>query len=193
MENNREAMISALKEQIESSSDKVLVEYLEKIDISDRYVIIRDYISAKRMSRFRNDEDSKELYRKFQLMKEEAKKQWDHDHTAACMIDIDKALTRLYDQTLKYMNAMSIDIEWKFNRVFDAINKIEERLGIDKTSWVDSDMGDINSHTMSSGAPKPPWFYMNKQIRDYGRRIEPITAEDVENESVNVQGEQEDN
>lgn len=128
--------MNKLRQMIDNSTNIELVNYLEKLPDSDRYIVIRDYVDDHRIRCIKELEDGK-IYQQFQVLKGEATKSWQHDHTTATMMDVDKALTKVYGILLRMLKTSNDDTDKILNNIQDAINRIEEKIGLDKSKFIE--------------------------------------------------------
>lgn len=127
-------ILAKIKEDIKDMETEQLVTYLDSLAKSDAYVVIRDCISPIKIKQLKSDGG---VYERFQVIKQEASESWTHDHTTATMYDIDAALTRVYGLLVRLLKESNIDTSNGFIKLQSAINKIEEKLGIEITDWSD--------------------------------------------------------
>jgi hypothetical protein len=113
-----------------------IVKYLGTMHKSDCYVITRDCVLPDMVRRIREDP---ELYKEYQVLKQESKESWDHDHKMATMYDVDAAVTRAYQILLNVVKASRSEGIATLTKIQSAINKIEEKLGCEITDWSDKD------------------------------------------------------
>lgn len=109
------------------------VARLDQMHRSKAYLAIRD-MTADMLRKIRGDADPN-LYRKFQEIRQEAKKSWDYDHKTATMEDVNRACTNVYGMMLKILQAETSSFDPILNKMGAAINNIEERLGMPQTIW----------------------------------------------------------
>lgn len=114
------------------------VEMLDQMHRSKAYLVIRDEMTADMLKKIRSDADLS-IYRKFQEIRQEAKKSWDYDHKTATMEDVNRACTNLYGMILKILKAETGSFDPVLNKMGEAINKIEENLGMPQTIWVEEE------------------------------------------------------
>jgi hypothetical protein len=163
---NVEEIMKQIKEGIQGAkTTKELNDVLDKIHPSDAYVAIRDMfiIATNRMiNASKNSADTNEIaeYQRFQDIKLAARRSWDHDHTNATMLDVDKAVSKSYGITLRMIKATNDIADERFGRVFGAINKIEKHLGLEVTNFKEvanndttkpSDVQGIEENTAGTG------------------------------------------
>lgn len=82
-----------LQEQINNMTDEQLILYMEGHHKSDVYIMIRDFIGDKRKNAISKHP---ELGPRFKMINKQSKESWDHDHTLAKNIDVDRACTHVY-------------------------------------------------------------------------------------------------
>lgn len=114
-------------------SPEELVDTLDKMTRSKGYTIIRDYIDKKTVENIKSHDIK--LYQLFQAIKMECKESWDYDRKVPTMADVNIGLTNLYGVILKIMRANIDDNQDKFIKIQTAINRIEEKVGLESTQW----------------------------------------------------------
>lgn len=132
-----EERIQKMLEMIDSGNIEGFLNDIDQMAASKAYLVIRNDITQKHVNLIRNS--SKENYQKFQDIKLRAIQSWNYDHKHATMEDVNRACMNLYTIVLKLMNAQNNDYQEEFNKIHIAINKIEERVGLEPTVWVDQD------------------------------------------------------
>lgn len=127
-------------------------EFLDTIDnthASAVYLFIKNKLTQKHIRIIKEaSTETNPYYQLFQDIKLKAKKSWEHDHKTATMEDVDKACTNLYTLILRIWRAYNDGVSEELIKIHDAINKIEEKLGIDATDW--------NQQDTIEGEPEPP-------------------------------------
>lgn len=108
------------------------VDALDRMHRSAGYKTIRDGITQQMLDDIKKDP---ELYKKFQSIKQECKESFDYDNRAATMLDVNRGLTNLYKIILQLISAQRRDGDDTFTSICGAINKIEEKLGMEQTDW----------------------------------------------------------
>lgn len=103
---------------------------------SKGYVEIRDNMTNAMLKEIRKDPD---LYKKFQGIRQECKQSWDYDHKTATMMDVNRACTNVYGMLVKLLQAETSSFDPVLNKLGEAINNIEERLGMPITQWIEED------------------------------------------------------
>lgn len=114
--------------------DKFLNE-LDQMAASKAYLVIRDRINTEHIRVIKNS--GKENYQLFQDIKQRAKKSWDYDHKVATIEEVNRACMNVYQLALRLMRAQNDDSLEEFNKIKSAINRIEEKIGIESTVWVE--------------------------------------------------------
>ena len=114
---------------------KGFVDMLDEKPRSEGYKIIRDEMSQDMLTKIKGDT---QLYKRFQDIKIECKKSDEYDRKVPTMLDVNRGLTNLYGIILRLIGAQKNDNDATLSKVCTAINKIEERLGIEQTDWEDS-------------------------------------------------------
>lgn len=129
---------------------KEIVDILDDMARSHGYLIIQNVLPIDKVNEIKKDP---ELYKLFQSIKAECKQSWTYDHKVSTMLDVNKACTNLYTVVLKLLNAMKNDSDTRFDEICLSINKIEEKLGMEKTVWnggtdsAESNNGDVEGIT----------------------------------------------
>lgn len=110
-------------------------EFMKKLTDTHRsvgYLAIRDCMTKALMDNIRAD---KNKYKEFQAIKQECEESWDYDHKTPNMLDLNRGLTNLYGIVVKLIKAVQDSHTQGLDEIRLAINKIEERVGIDPTDW----------------------------------------------------------
>lgn len=128
-----EERIKKQLEMIESGNIDGFLNDIDQIAASKAYIIIRDNINYQHVKKIR--ESGEENYQKFQDIKQRAKQSWDYDHRQALMEDVNRGCMNVYTLILKIMRAQNDDFAEEFNKLQKAINRIEEKVGLDITVW----------------------------------------------------------
>lgn len=129
-----EERIAMMRTMIESGNVEGFLNDIDQIAASKAYLVIRDELTADHIRTIKGS--GKENYQKFQDIKIRAKKSWDYDHKLATIEDVNRACMNLYTLVLRLMNAQNGDYQDEFNKIKTAINKIEEKVGLEPTVWV---------------------------------------------------------
>lgn len=109
--------------------------FMKKLSDTHRsvgYLVIRDCMTKELMDGIRANKD---VYKEFQAIKQECKESWDYDHKTPNMLDLNKGLTNLYGVILRLISAMQNSHTQELDEIRVAINKIEEKIGIEPTDW----------------------------------------------------------
>ena len=128
-----EERVKKMIEMIESGNIEGFLNDIDQMAASKAYLVIRDNINNHHIKAIR--ESSTENYQKFQDIKIRAKKSWDYDHKMATMEDVNRACMNVYTLVLRLMSAQNGDFQEEFNKIRTAINKIEEKVGLEPTVW----------------------------------------------------------
>lgn len=135
-----------MKQIVDSGkSNETAVEFVERLDKMQRskgFVEIRDKMTQNMLREIRKDVD---LYKKFQSIRVECKQSWDYDHRMATIEDVNRACTNLYGIILKILKSETSSFDPVLNKMGQAINNIEERLGMPQTQWNEEDHSDGNA------------------------------------------------
>ena len=131
-----EERIQKLLEMIESGDVGEFLNDIDQMAASKAYLVIRDNIKSNHVKTIRDS--GKDNYQKFQDIKLRAKQSWDYDHSIPTMEDVNRACMNLYTLVLKLMNAQNSHYAEEFNKIHSAINKIEEKVGLEPTVWEDT-------------------------------------------------------
>ena len=108
------------------------VDTLDQMHRSKGHEVIRYNMSPFMLKKIRDDT---ELYKKFQDIKMECKKSYEYDRKMATMLDVNRGLTNLYNIILRLFASYKNGNDATLDAVCTAINKIEERLGMERTDW----------------------------------------------------------
>lgn len=129
-----------------------LVKFLGTMHPSDAYAIIRDIVVPKKNKRISECKAQNiEMYQVFQNLMMECKASYDHDRSTATNLDVDKAVSKAYGIAMRTLRA-NMDMEKdRFDKVTKAINRIEERLGLDVTDFGEGDDNDTTEYENAQG------------------------------------------
>ena len=139
-------------EQIEGIGDAVeytksLTQLLRMIHPSDAYKIITELIKPKNNFKIiKCKRDDVKVYQEFQDLMQNAKKSADHDKLPATMLDVDMACTKVYGTTVLMIRTLNDTGNNRFTKITQAINRIEERLGMDVTDFKEDDEDDSTNN-----------------------------------------------
>lgn len=114
------------------STAKEFVDKLDKMARSKGYITIRDEMTQQMLKSIRDDA---ELYQTFQVIKSECKESYEYDHKTATMLDVNRGLTNLYGIVLNLIKASRNDTDTSLGAICAAINRIEEKIGLEPTDW----------------------------------------------------------
>lgn len=128
-----EERIKKLQEMLDNNDIEGFLNDIDKMAASKAYLVIRDNINAQHVKKIKDS--GKDNYQKFQDIKLRAKQSWDYDHKVATMEDVNRACMNLYTIVLRLMQAQNGDYGDRFTAVMEAINKIEEKVGLEPTVW----------------------------------------------------------
>ena len=134
-----EERIAMMRTMIESGNIEGFLNDIDQMAASKAYLVIRDELNPSHLKAIR--ESGKDNYQKFQDIKLRAKQSWDYDHRHATMEDVNRACMNVYTLVLRLMNAQNTDFLSELNKVKTAINKIEEKIGLEPTVWDTQDNG----------------------------------------------------
>ena len=132
-ESAMEKRIACMIAMIESNNIEGFLNDIDKMAASKAYLVIRDNITTKHIKAIK--ESGKDNYQKFQDIKIRAKQSWEYDHKTATMEDVNRACMNVYTLALTLMRAQNGDFSEELGKVHSAINRIEEKLGIEPTVW----------------------------------------------------------
>lgn len=124
---------SKLIETLEAHNYEWFLDALDEMAASKAYLFIRDEMTSHHIKAIR--ESGKDNYQKFQDIKLRAKQSWDYDHKTPCMLDVNRACMNLYGIVLRLMRAQNDDYSEELNKIKTAINRIEEKVGLEPTVW----------------------------------------------------------
>lgn len=128
-----EARVNKMIGMIESGNIEGFLNDIDQMAASKAYVVIRDSITQKHIKAIKDS--GKENYQKFQDIKIRAKNSWDYDHKTATMEDVNRACLNVYTLVLKIMRAQVDSNGEELNAIRNAINKLEEKVGLEPTVW----------------------------------------------------------
>ena len=117
-------------------SDGKIDKFLKALDqmaASKAYLVIRDEMTNQHIKAIK--ESGKDNYQLFQDIKIRAKQSWDHDHKMAMMMDVDRACSNVYTLLLRIFKVHNDTYVEELNQIRTAINRIEEKVGLELTSW----------------------------------------------------------
>lgn len=118
---------------IDEGNIKDFLEVIDQMSASKAYLVIRDELTQKDIKAIK--ESGKDNYQKFQDIKIRAKQSWDHDHKMAMMMDVDRACRNVYTLLLRIFKVHNDTYVEELNQIRTAINRIEEKVGLELTSW----------------------------------------------------------
>ena len=137
MENKEVALeekrIAQMIDMIEAGNIKLFLGELDQMAASKAYLVIRDNVQQRHIKMIR--ESGKDNYQLYQDIKSRAKQSWDYDHRVPIMLDINRACMNVYTLVLRLMKAHNDDTAAELNAIKSAINRIEEKIGIEPTVW----------------------------------------------------------
>lgn len=107
--------------------------HLDNMAASKAYLVIRDEMTSQHIKAIKDS--GKDNYQLFQDIKARAKQSWDHDHKMAMMMDVDRACLNVYTLLLRIFKAHNDSYVEELNQIRTAINRIEEKVGLELTSW----------------------------------------------------------
>lgn len=125
---------------------------IDQMAASKAYLVIRDNLTQKHIKTIQSS--GKENYQMFQDIKQRAKKSWDYDHKMAMIEDVNRACMNVYQIVLRLMRAQNDDFSEELNKIHSAINRIEEKVGLEPTVWeteTESDNGGTNDASNVQG------------------------------------------
>ena len=128
-----EKRIERQVEMIESGNIDGFLNDIDQMPASKAYVVIRDHIKYQHVNTIKDS--GKDNYQKFQDIKLRAKQSWDYDHKMANMEDVNRACMNVYTLVLNLMKAQNGNFAEELCRIFTAINRIEEKVGLEPTVW----------------------------------------------------------
>lgn len=113
---------------VSAKSLEEINKIIEPLHPSDRFIVIRDHINhtMQHLIKAAKNTNDVEHYQVFQEMKYEAKKAYEHDHSPAKMIDVDKACTKIYGILLRMIGEQQQAI----NKLQSQIDTLNEKNGI---------------------------------------------------------------
>lgn len=124
-----------------------LIKLVKQVHPTIVYEILRDVIKFHKCQMISKcKQQNTKVYQEIQDIYMNAKKSYQHDHTMATNLDIDKAVTKAYGITLRMIGNHIYTQDKELNTICCAINKIEEHLGIDVTDFSEI-IGEVNNDT----------------------------------------------
>lgn len=142
---NEYSKVSSIENPVEYT--KELTKFLSKLHPSDAHVIIRDNVAPKKNKKLHECRFAKvEAYQEFQDLERRCKESFDHDRAVATNLDVDKAVSKAYGISMRALRAVMDMEKDRFDKVTQAINRIEERLGLDVTDFREGDNNDSTKH-----------------------------------------------
>lgn len=131
----------------EQLSPELITNMLENMHRSKGYLVIRDEISRKKLVEIQESEH----YQRFQAIKQECKQSFEHDRKMASNADVDRACTAIYTLLVKMIGGQGDAVIRELGEIHQAINRIEEAVGIPQTKW-----GLDDDTTAENGTSVPP-------------------------------------
>lgn len=114
---------------------KQMVKFLRTMHPSDAYEIVKDMTPAKNQKVMICKKNDVKTYQELQDLLMECKKSYQHDNDYATNLTVDRAVSKAYGMTLRMIRA-NMDMEKdRFDKITSAINRIEERLGLEPTNF----------------------------------------------------------
>ena len=142
-----EERINKQLEMIESGDIKGFLDDIDQMGASKAYIVIRDNINYQHIKKIKDS--GKDNYQKFQDIKMRAKQSWDYDHRQALMEDVNRGCMNVYTLILRIMRAQNDDFAEELGKIQTAINRIEEKVGLEPTVWktevISTDGGNNNA------------------------------------------------
>ena len=142
-----EERINKQLEMIESGDIKGFLDDIDQMGASKAYIVIRDNINYQHIKKIKDS--GKDNYQKFQDIKMRAKQSWDYDHRQALMEDVNRGCINVYTLILRIMRAQNDDFAEELGKIQTAINRIEEKVGLEPTVWkpeeISTDGGNNNA------------------------------------------------
>ena len=142
-----EERINKQLEMIESGDIKGFLDDIDQMGASKAYIVIRDNINYQHIKKIKDS--GKDNYQKFQDIKMRAKQSWDYDHRQALMEDVNRGCMNVYTLILRIMRAQNDDFSEELGKIQTAINRIEEKVGLEPTVWkteeISTDGGNNNA------------------------------------------------
>lgn len=118
---------------IKDGNVEKFLKALDQMAASKAYIVIRDEMTSKDIKMIKDS--GKDNYQLFQDIKDRAKQSWDHDHKMAMMMDVDRACHNVYTLLLRIFKIHNDLNTEELNQIRTAINRIEEKVGLELTSW----------------------------------------------------------
>lgn len=140
-----EEVQEAIVEEIKGCTDlKSLNDFLVKLHPSSAYTVIRDIVQPKTnlMVKKASMEEDKSEYQRFQDIKKQAKSVFEYERKTATIFEVNQISSsvaqRFYGITVRMISMVDDEL----GKVEQAINKIEEHLGIDVTNFTKENEND---------------------------------------------------
>ena len=130
-----EERINKLLGMLDNDDIKGFLDDIDQMGASKAYLVIRDNITQQHIKKIKDS--GKDNYQLFQDIKQRAKKSWEYDHKTALIEDVNRACMNVYQLALRLMRAQNDDFMEELNKIQSAINRIEEKVGLDPTIWAD--------------------------------------------------------
>ena len=121
---------------VDNGNIEGFLKTLDQMAASKAYRVIRDEMTQRHIKAIKDS--GKDNYQLFQDIKARAKESWDHDHKMAMMKDVDRACMNVYTLLLRIFKVHNDAYAEELNQIRTAINRIEEKVGLELTSWEES-------------------------------------------------------
>lgn len=138
--NNRIKEINKIDDPVEYVKEKV--KFLRTMHPSDAYQIVKDMVPGKDGKVFVCKKRDVKTYQEFQDLLETCKQSYKHDNDFATNLDVDRAVSKAYGMTLRMIRVITDTEQNRFDKITSAINRIEERLGLDVTDFGEGERND---------------------------------------------------
>lgn len=138
--NNRIKEINKIDDPVEYVKEKV--NFLRTMHPSDAYQIVKDMVPGKDGKVFVCKKRDVKTYQEFQDLLETCKQSYKHDNDFATNLDVDRAVSKAYGMTLRMIRVITDTEQNRFDKITSAINRIEERLGLDVTDFGEGERND---------------------------------------------------
>ena len=140
-----EEVQEAIAEEIRNCTDlKSLNDFLVKLHPSSAYTVIRDIIQPKTnlLIKKASIAEDKSEYQRFQDIKNQAKSVFDYEHKNATIFEVNQISNSIAQKFYGITVRMISMVDDELGKVEQALNKIEEHLGIDVTNFTKENEND---------------------------------------------------
>lgn len=150
-----EEVQQALEEEVRGFDNlKSLNDFLTKLHPSSAYTTIRDIIQPKTnfMIRQASQAEDKSEYQRFQEIQRQAKAVFDHERKTATIFEVNQISTAIAQRFYGITVRMISMVDDELGKVEQAINKIEEHLGLGVTNFEKENEDDTTESSNEQGS-----------------------------------------